>query len=74
MRNAFIIFNNSQRHENKQHYQKIGVSENHIPNRSEFLMVTMLMTGRVITLHEECETMDQHIERHEKAVKEALKL
>lgn len=37
-------------------------------------MVTMLMTGNVVTFHEECETIDQHIERHEKAVKEAMNL
>lgn len=37
-------------------------------------MVTVLMTGNVITVHEECETIDQHIQRHEQAVEEAKEL
>ena len=33
-------------------------------------MVSMLMTGGVVTVRDDCETIDQHIERHEKNVKE----
>ena len=36
-----------------------------------FRMVSMLMTGSVITIRDDCETIDQHVERHENAVKEA---
>lgn len=36
-------------------------------------MVSMLMTGNIITIREDGESIDQHIERHEKAVKEAIR-
>ena len=37
-------------------------------------MVTMLITGRISTTREDCETIDQHIARHEKNVKESNSL
>jgi hypothetical protein len=34
-------------------------------------MATMLMTGPIMTVRDDCETINQHITRHEQAVKSA---